>query len=237
MTDKSTRIRNLGVAGVLALVAAILTMLYVSRAQGSTSVQPVVGMAPVLVATQDLPIGTSITTALGTGAIAQKQVPTTAVAAEAISNTRLLRGQVVVQPIYKGEQITMRRFGSSGAQGLRTSLRGALRALAVSGDARQLLAGTLQQGDHVDVVVNDGGASGGAKTRIALKNLIVLQAPAAGEGTDTSLAATLQLTDTQVQVLWWVLKNGDWSFVLRPAAKATDTATRPSVRADVLAGR
>jgi Flp pilus assembly protein CpaB len=145
-----------------------------------------------------------------------------------------------VQPIYANEQITPRRFGASGAQGMRSVLRGDLRAITVGGDARQLLAGTLRAGDHVDVVVNDKTNSQNPRTRVAVSNLVVLTPPGAegtsGQATDGSVQATLQLTDKQAQVLWWVVKNGDWSLLLRPAAKATATATAPTTKVDVLRG-
>jgi Flp pilus assembly protein CpaB len=235
MTDRTHRTRNLGIAGALALLAALLTMLYGSRAQGKTTVVAP-KEAPVLVATKDLPIGTSLPGALASGAVAVRRVPAETLALGAVESAAQLRGTVVVQPIFAHEQLTLRRLGTSGEQGIRTVLKGALRAIAVPGDARQLLAGTLEQGDHVDVVVNDR-TSQPPKTRVALRNLIVLEPPAAeASGSDGTTQATLQLTDRQVQVLWWAVKNGDWSLVLRPASKAVVTATAPTRERDVLAG-
>jgi Flp pilus assembly protein CpaB len=238
LIDRSTRIRNLGVAGGLALLAAILTMLYVQGADGGTAVTTPPRTVAVLVATRDLPVGTPVASALADGAIAVRQVPAGSLAADALRSPRALRG-LVVQPIYANEPITSKRLGRSGTQGFGSVLRGAFRALAVSGDARQLLAGTLERGDHVDVVVNDKLRPEQPRTRIALRNLVVLQPAgdlaetASGDG---SLSATLQLTDRQVQVLWWAVKNGDWSLVLRPSAKAASTANAPTRERDVLEG-
>jgi pilus assembly protein CpaB len=230
----NTRTRNLGIAGGLALAAALLTMLSVSRAQGGTT-KVTLASTPVLVATRNLSVGTPISSALAGGGIVVKKLPAEAVAPGSVTNAAGLRGQVVIQPIFKGEQLTAGRFGPTAAQGLRANLHGALRAISVPGDARQLLAGMLQPGDHVDVVANVK-ASAGAKSRISLNNLIVLGAPDAA-ASDGTAAATLQLTDKQVQTLFWILKNGDWSFVLRPSSKATVTAVKPTSQADVLAGR
>jgi pilus assembly protein CpaB len=239
MTDRTYRTRNLGIAAGLALAAAVLTMLYVSRAEGSTKVGSPQS-ASVLVATKDLPIGTSVSSALATGAITLRKVAADSIAAGAVADTAPLRGQVVVQPIYKNEQVTLKRFGSSGEQGMRSVLAGNLRAISVAGDARQLLEGILKPGDHVDLVVNDKTNSQKPRTRLALGNLIVLQAPGS-EGTvssssDGTTSAVLQLTDRQVQVLWWAVKNGDWSLVLRPSSKAKVTATAPTGQRDVMAG-
>ena len=241
MTDK-TRTRNLGIAAGLALFAAILTMLYVSRAQGGTKVTTPQN-ASVLVATRDLAIGTPVSTALGSGAIKLRSVSAQSLASGAVADTQALRGKVVVQPIYANEQITLRRFGSSGEQGMGSVLKGSLRAIAVPGDDRQLLAGILKPGDHVDLVVNDKTTeSQRPRTRVTLSNLIVLQAPGS-EGTistpssDGTTSAVLQLSDKQVQVLWWAVKNGDWSLVLRPSGKATVTAAAPTGFKQVWAGR
>jgi Flp pilus assembly protein CpaB len=230
----NTRTRNLGIAGALALAAAVLTMLSVTRAQSGTAAVAA-SSAPVLVATRDLAVGTPISTALAGGGIVLKKLPAESVAPSSVSSSAGLRGQVVIQPIFKGEQLTANRFGPTAAQGLRANLHGALRAIAVPGDANQLLAGSLQPGDHVDVVANvKNGES--PRTRVSLSNLIVLSAPVADSATGAT-AATLQLTDKQVQTLFWIVKNGDWSFVLRPSSKASITAVKPATEADVLAGR
>jgi Flp pilus assembly protein CpaB len=238
----SSRSRNLGLAAGLALLAAILTMLYVSHGQGGEKANAAVALAPVLVATRDLQIGTSIEDALAQGAIAVRRLPAESIAPNAVTNARTLRRSVVIQPIFEGEQITALRFGPSGVQGLRANLHGPLRAIAITGDPTQLLASALKAGDHVDVVANvrQGDAP---VTRIVLRNLLVL-VPAAvastGGPTGTAPAAptvTLQLTDKQVQSLFWTLKNADWSLALRPPSKATTTANAITTGGDVLAAR
>jgi Flp pilus assembly protein CpaB len=231
----NTRTRNLGIAGGLALGAALLTMLSVSRAEGGTA-KVTLASTPVLVATRDLTVGTPVASAVAGGAIVIKRLPAESIAPGAVTNSSGLRGQVVIQPIFKGEQVTANRFGPTAAQGLRTTLHGALRAIAVPGDPNQLLAGMLQPGDHIDVVANVRGGTS-QKTRVSLNNLIVLSPPPAEPASGTTAAATVQLTDKQVQTLFWILKNGDWSFVLRPSSKATVTAVKPTTQADVLAGR
>jgi Flp pilus assembly protein CpaB len=237
----SSRSRNLGLAAGLALLAAILTMLYVSHGQGGEKANAAVALAPVLVATRDLQVGTSIEDALAQGAIAIRRLPAESIAPNAVTNARTLRRSVVIQPIFKGEQVTALRFGSSGVQGLRANLRGPMRAIAVSGDTTQLLASTLKAGDHVDVVANVRQGEEPV-TRIVLRNLLVLTSPASdatgGPASSTSSpTVTLQLTDKQVQTLFWTLKNADWSLALRPLSKATVTANAITTGGDVLAAR
>ena len=242
MREKTYRSRRLGIAAGLAALAALLTMLYVSRAQGGTTVEQPCNAVSVLVATKDLSVGTSVASAFADGSIAVKQVPATSVAADSVRDAAALRGEVVVQPVYAHEQLSAKRFGTTGEQGMRSVLRGSLRAITIAGDARQLLAAVLRPGDHVDLVVNDRTTNPqNPRARVALQNLVVLEAPG-GEGTvattsDTqTLSATLELTDKQTQVLWWAVKNGDWSLVLRPASKAATTASKPATAADVWSG-
>jgi Flp pilus assembly protein CpaB len=238
MSDNSYRVRNLSIAAVLALLAALLTMMVVSRASGGTKHET--GTTSVLVATRDLGIGTSASEALASGGVAERKVSGDAVPG-AVADGAALRGLVVLQPIFRGEQITANRFGPSGAQGLRSELRGPLRVLQVPGDSNQLLAGTLRAGDHVDVVASvKKGTEQSAYARMVLRNLLVLQAPDSSGGSvagaTDSLSATVQLTDAQAQTLFYVLKNGDWSFALRPASRATNHTTAPATAGSVLAG-
>src|SRR6202035_3333330 len=72
----------------------------------------------------------------------------------AISNPQQVSGLVLASPVYAGEQLTLRRFSDVAAQGIRSQLKGTLRAVQVAGDPNQLLAGTLAAGDHVDLVAN-----------------------------------------------------------------------------------
>ena len=240
MSEHTYRNRNLAVAGALALVAAVATMLLVSRANGST--KPTARPTSVLVATRDLGIGTSAAQALENGAVVRRRVAGDTVVPNAVKRAAELRGLVVVQPIFHGEQVTANRFGPSGAQGLRSELRGPLRVLQIPGDSNQLLAGTLRAGDHVDVVASvKQGSAQSSFSRVVLRNLLVLRAPDSASqsaaGIPQSLSATVQLTDTQAQTLFFVIKNGDWSLVLRPALRATNESTAPASAGSVLSGR
>jgi Flp pilus assembly protein CpaB len=108
-----------------------------------------------------------------------------------------------------------------------------MRAVQIAGDVNQTLAGTLHTGDHVDLVANvkvGDASSQRSIARIVLRNLRVLHAPDAGQlgaklsspsGDGTSVL--LAVTDTQVQKLFYVTKNDDWTLELRPVVKATDS--------------
>ena len=62
--------------------------------------------------------------------------------------------------------------------------------------------------------------------RTVLHNLLVLQAPSSTDAgvtaADSSYAATLRVSVSQAQTLFFVTKNGDWTLSLRPAVRAAD---------------
>jgi Flp pilus assembly protein CpaB len=236
------RIRNLGAAAILAVFAATLAVLALPRhhAAAEAAAQPKIR---ALVATRDLPVGTAVAAALADGALVQKMIPLAAAASGGVENASLVRRDVVLQPVYRDEQLTTRRLGPTGAAGLRSELTGNRRILQVPGDANQLLAGTLRDGDHVDVVASiKAGSQQTPYSRIVLRDLVVLHAPdgvsqSSATGLTPTTAATLELTDRQVQELFFVMKNGDWSFILRPAARAASTIKGAVSAGTVLEGR
>jgi Flp pilus assembly protein CpaB len=153
------------------------------------------------------------------------------VVAGAISNPEQVGGLVSTQPIFAGEQVSTRRFATPSQRGIKAQLTGVQRAIAVPGDAHQLLAGTLKPGDRIDVVASWTFPEGGTEhvTRIILRDILVLRAAAGGaseqleSARDGGYAATLAVTDTQVQKLYWAMKNAEWHFELRPAVDAADS--------------
>ena len=238
--DRKRRTRNYAVAGGLALAAALLTMLYVGRAKGAGPSTQDVKTAPVLVATHDLSVGASADQAISDGTLAVRQVPAAAVQPDTLSSVATLHGDVVLQPIYAGEQVTSRRFGPSGTDGASSELSGGMRIMSVPGDANQLLDGTLHAGDHVDVVASlKAGEQQTPYTKVILHDILVLDAPTASVSTTTSgesqMAATIELTDAQAQALYFAMENGSWSFVLRPVSNAI-TTTLPLTSVSTLLG-
>jgi Flp pilus assembly protein CpaB len=159
----------------------------------------------------------------------------------AISSPTDVSGLVLSAPLYAGEQVTLRRFSDVAAEGIRSQLKGTLRAVQLAGDANQLLAGTLAAGDHVDLVANlrlDTNSNATA-TRIVLRDLTVLTAPSDLSSSKVStpsgsMSAVLAVTDTQVQRLFFVMKNADWTLELRPVVGAVDSNERIDTLSTVL---
>jgi Flp pilus assembly protein CpaB len=228
------RIRNVAVAIGLALMAMLLTLLYVVNYR--RSVQHGQATVNVYVASKNIPAGTA-GSAIAHRDLHTTSVPRRSVVPGAISDPSQISSLVLSQQLYAGEQVTLRRFSDVKAEGIVGQLKGTMRAVQVPGDPNQLLAGTLKTGDHVDVVANltlpDNGTSSSATphaTRIVLRDLTVLQAPPAVSLTSSAAnqqtSAILAVTDTQVQRLYFVMKNADWMLELRPAVDSSDSAER-----------
>jgi Flp pilus assembly protein CpaB len=232
------RVRNIGIAVALALVAALLTTFYLSNYR--RHVQRQQAATPVLVAVRDIPAGTP-GTAIAAGhfvavrnVVEKNRVPGAFTAPEQL--TRL----VATQQIFEGEQVSTRRFGTVQQTGIRSQLTGTLRGFEIDGDQNQMLAGILKAGDHVDLVAAlKKGSNSDPLSRVVLRNLKVLQAPqspavgskltgAAGQDYNAILA----LTDSQSQKFQLVLaKSSDgggsagtaWHLALRPPLKDDDS--------------
>jgi pilus assembly protein CpaB len=234
---KTYQVRNIGIAAVLALFAALLTAYFVRSAQddaksGST-------LTSVLVASRDIPAGTPGADLAAGKNLAWRELPRDSVIPGAVASPKEVAGLVATDAIYSGEQVTVRRFRPVAQQGLLADLSGNMRALQVPGTQHQLLAGTLKEGDHVDVVASvkyqprDGSSAGisdRVASRIVLRDLLVLQAaedPGDSSGLAASVAPTLSVTlavtDKQSQKLFWVMTNGEWSLQLRPLNHPKDS--------------
>jgi Flp pilus assembly protein CpaB len=233
------RLRNTLIAGALALVGALLVCVYVGSYR--KNVQNGAGLATVFVAARDIPAGTDGASAAGGGYLHQESVLRRNVISGAISNPAQISQLAAGETILAGEQITVRQFHPLVQQGVLANISGTLRAMSIPGDSNQLLVGIMKEGDHVDVLANikyslrppagSSAAAGGdlnrVATRVILRNLLVLRAPATSSGGIGSAAndksVTLALSDSQAQKLLFAVKNGDWWLALRPVAKPTDS--------------
>jgi len=245
------RVRNIGIAAALALLAAMFTFFYVSNYKNH--VQQGEQLVDVYVASHDIPAGTSGTEVAGS--LTHKRVARTAVVPGAISDPTQIKRLVATQEIFSGEQVSTKRFQPLAEQGIRGQLKGNVRAIAVPGDANQLLLGTLQDGDRIDIVASWTYPESAQLhvSRTVLRDIKVLRAPTEskvqshlGGASNSPYAAILAVSDTQSRKLYWIMKNGDWSFELRAVTKATDSVEgydtsesilKAGVRANGRAGR
>ena len=206
------RIRNIAIAVGLALVAALLTTFYVAK--------------------RDIPQGTTGAELIKSGWIKTAEAVQRSVVPGAISNPDQVRNLITSQPIYTGEQVSLRRFAGHAEQGVRSLLHGTLRALSIPGTPDALLSGTLHDGDHVDVIANlkTGDCSTCFAVRNVARDVLVLRAAgtvgvSAPKPGDQNSSVLLAVHDNrEAQKIWYAVENSaGWSLALRPVANASDS--------------
>lgn len=235
------RVRNIVIAVVLAMLAAVFTSFYVTNYKHT--VQNGEDHVDVYVAAKNIPAGTSGADANEQHLFQRKTITKGAVVPGAISDPAEISRSVATNEVLAGEQITSRRFVSASETGVLGQLKGTQRAVEVQGDAHQLLAGTLKDGDRVDLVGNfkvevENGGSTVHFDRVVLRDLLVLTAPVAAEGSSGSLGGAaeysvmLAVSDSQASKFWFTVRNADpsdgdghgWSLLARPKRNPADTA-------------
>jgi Flp pilus assembly protein CpaB len=226
--NTTNRFWHVAAAAGLALLAVLLTTFYVTNYK--RHVQHSESQVTVLVASKDIPADTAGSEIVSGKWLTQESVARRQVVPGAISNPAQVKGLVATEPTYAGEQVTARRFGTPSERGVRAQIQGTQRAVQVSGDPNQVLAGTLRTGDHVDIVGAWTLADNGQIARVVIRDSLVLSAPsapkagAASVGTAGVYAAQLRLSDAQSQKLEWILAHGkDWRFEIRPSTNAANS--------------
>jgi len=233
------QLRNVVIAVVLGLLAAVLTTVYVTNYR--KNVQHGQQDVGVLVAATNIPAGTSGAAIVSGHMLVRKTIPRTALVPGAISSPDQISRLVSTQEVMVGEQVTKSRFGDANQLGVRAQLKGTLRAIQVAADPNQVLAGTLRAGDHVDLVgnmkVESGAGSSTHYDRVVLRNVLVLRAPTVPDAKTSDLNTTqkysvmLAVTDSQASKLLFVVKNADpnyspdggWALQLRPVTNGADS--------------
>jgi Flp pilus assembly protein CpaB len=223
------RLRNIAVAVGLALVAALLTTFYVANYK--RHVRQSESTVKVYVAKRDVPQGTSGAELIKRHLMVSSDVTARTVVPGYVSSPEQVASLLTTQTIFAGEQITLRRFASHAQQGIRSQLHGTLRALSLPGTNDQLLAGTLKDGDHVDVMANlkTGSCATCFAVRVIARDVLVLHAPSTGPdpskvGTGNSSVVLAVSDRRESQKIFFAVQNAaGWTLQLRPVTNATDT--------------
>jgi Flp pilus assembly protein CpaB len=226
MMNTTNRLWHVAAAIGLALLAVLLTTFYVTNYK--RHVQHGQSQVPVLVASKDIPVDTQGADLASGTWLTKEMVPRRQVVPGAVATAAQLHGLIATEPTYAGEQVTTRRFGTPAERGVRAQLKGTQRVIEVTGDAHQLLAGTLRAGDHVDVV---GGWEEGPDNlnvaRVFIRDSLVLSAPTApkagggGLAPNSGFSALLRLSDAESQRIEWMIAHGkDWRLEIRPSANS-----------------
>jgi Flp pilus assembly protein CpaB len=222
-----SRLRNLMLPVALAVLAVVLIGIYMTSYRNS--VNNGAELVKVLVAARDIPAGTKGTAVASGGYLKTQTVPRRAVVPGSVVSGAPLTSLVSTDPIYKGEQITLRQFGPIAQAGIFAKFSGKQRAVALLGEPTQLLSGTLSDGDHVDVVATAQYTSRGlarSTSRVVLRNLLVLEAPDQKDvSSSEQTSATLVMNDRQTQTMAWAMKNSTWFLTLRPTKGPRNSRT------------
>jgi len=233
------RLRNIVVAVALAVLAAMIVSFYVK--QQKQDLQKGQTLTAVYVAKEDIPASTPGSEVVSK--VERVEVAKDATAPGAIVRPEDLEGKVSTEQIYANEQVSVLRFAAPTEQGIRAKLSGTLRAVQVPGDEHQLLAGTLKDGDRVDLVANlkyKGGAQESVATRTVLRDVLVVQATLpAGDSKRLSAGGGNKFvvpgnTDAQSHKRFLAMRNGEWTLELRPVKDPADSPESVETVATVL---
>jgi Flp pilus assembly protein CpaB len=201
-----------------ALLAGLVLLVFLNRYKESVNAD--VAPAPVLVADRLIPKGTS-----GSVVISEKLFRPAAVAEQdlkigAVSDAVAMKGRVATREILPGQQITATDFADL-ADGIRSNIAQTQRAIQISINGAQGLAGNLRAGDRVDVLASPSAAptagqpAGRPEMGVMMRNVLVL-----ASGTSDII---FQATDKQAAQLAFAATNGKLWLMLRPPVGAKDS--------------
>ena len=223
------RVRNIIIAAVLALTAAMLALFYVANYK--RHVQHSESTVAVFVAKGDIPVGTSGADILKHHMLTSSQVVQRTIVPGAISNADQVQNLVTTAPIYSGEQVTLRRFANHVELGPRAQLHGTLRAHLARKAIRHSCSPARSSRATTSTCSRRWrycGTDTCIVSRDVARNLLVLQAPDGATsklGTSQTTSIMLAASDRHdAQKVWWAAKNSiGWTLVLRPVSNATDS--------------
>ena len=228
--NTTNRLWHVAAAVGLALLALVLTAFYVTNYK--RHVQHGEAQVTVLVATKDIPVDTQGSVLVSGSWLTKETVARRQVVPGAVSSPNQIRNLIAIEPVYAGEQVTARRFGTAAERGVRAQIKGTQRAIEVAGDAHQLLAGTLRVSDHVDIVAAwERDKDRSRVSRVIIRDALVLAAPATppkggsgGLGPNGGFSAQLRMTDAETQKLDWIIGHGkEWRLEVRPPANSANS--------------
>ena len=245
------RLILIAIGAVLALAAVYLTKVYLDQqrqiareeAQRETA-RLLANQTAVVVAAQDIPRGTVISPEI----LETKIFPDQYVAQQAVTSLDRIAGMVTIAPIPKGEQITLSKLATGRrAGGLAEVTPVGKRAITINVDNIAALAGMINPGDYVDLIVllpvpalgPDGKQIIQVATIPLLQNVLVLAvgqeigAPSRAEGRDEkggkketgeketreiSSLITVALAPQEANLLVFIQEQGKIRLIMRSPA-------------------
>jgi Flp pilus assembly protein CpaB len=217
-------IRNLVIAGGLAIVAIVAVLIYTSNVQ--TAAKEGQARVKVFVARVDVPAGTPASDILKRGDLIQKEVVQDDQLPGVLTTTAALGDSVLKQDLFTGQQVSSAVFVPASEAPTTVAIRGVMRAVGVDVNASNGLVGTLKDGDHVDVYARIG-TNNARFVKKVLTNVLVLKAQIGVKDLTTVGDAHIlfSLSDRDAQKLLWLEGDGENDFWLaqRPQENALNS--------------
>ncbi len=212
-------------AGIVALLAAILLLVYLQsyRSSLNSGKQPVV----VLVANGMIPQGTSGTIIARKHLYQVTKVQKDQVKLFAIADPAAIKGRIAAADIFPGQQLTQGDFTTEATASIPYQITGTDRAIAIPVDSAHGLVGQVSAGNFVDVYVGVPGSAGASVTLLA-SNILVLVAPGGN--------AVLRIPTSEAPKFAFAADNAKIWLVLRPQVGASPTPPASATLANLLAG-
>jgi len=209
---KSKNMALMVVAIGCGLVAAFLT----AKLSGGSGPE----MVDVIVAKKELPVGTVLDEKELDNFLSMTKMPKGSVPPDIINNQEELKGKRVNRTLKIGNYFAAGDVGADSG----IKIPEGMFKYAIKTDGVKAVAGFLQPGDRVDVLLTEATSNGKAKTGYILRNMLVLAVDTASrrrEGTQEAVqqvnSVSLAVTEVQTQALSSAEKRGEVKFVLRDA--------------------
>lgn len=231
---------------VLGFLAAVLIVAYLGSRGDSKTETPAAGTTrQVVVATQEIPVGTKIDASM----VQIKAIPLTAVIDDPIGRSEDVIGAITRYPIQANEQVARKRLvDAAKGTSLSFQIPAGLRGFTIPVSDTASPAGLLAPGDYVDIIVADNvknivPASGTpipasvnldymvavtllqnvqviSVDRDYVNNGVVYDSTTRGAATDDKNVTnvTLAVTPEQAQLIWLASQQGRLTLSLRPFA-------------------
>ena len=253
-------VRNIVIALGLAAVAGILVVLYTGKVQKQATQNQ--SMVTVLVAKSEIPAGTQVKDAIAAGNFTTRQVVKSDEVTGALTSTSQLNSSLATASVIQPQsQITASMFKTSNNNPIVTQLNGLDRAVQIALNPNAVLAGTLQAGDHIDIVAfcslhptsNNSNLGEEDVGRMIMTDVPVLSTTSSGVASGALAADSqsanasgtldgtngqgviLKLSQPQVATLLYTMHYcGIW-MVDRPATGALDSPTLLATACSVFA--
>jgi pilus assembly protein CpaB len=221
-------VRNIVIAGGLAVVAIIAVLLYTSNVRDKARQDQ--HRVQVLVAAKDIPAGTTGKQVIDGHLLVPKAIVQTDQVPGALTSMQGLDNLVVSQTIYHAQQVPSAVFQPPLSTGTSLQIRATERAISMPVDQDSGLVGTLHDGDHVDVLLAYKGENGGSSfTRPLLRDVLVLTAP-----TTSNTHVLLKLSDVDSTKLLYAEQFQKVWLVERPKTQAQDSPAALETASTVL---